>query len=357
MNKTISFIFPSPSSAPAGGYKVAYEYANRLAAEGYKVNIVYSGSIFWKKKDMYHKVTNCIRYVQQLIKGYSCRKWFLLDKRVKEVFSFSLNYRHIPKSDLFIATSPFTAMYVKDYPVDAKNKFYFIQGYENWGGITDEILRETYHYDMQIIVISKWLGNIMDEEGVKYHLVYNGFDFNYFKLNNSISNRDKFQVAMVYSTTPVKDCNYGFDALIRVKKIFPELKVNIYGSSPRPNLPEWYNYTRCPNRIEHNSIYNESAIFVATSSMEGWGLTVGEAMICGDAVVCTDNLGYKEMAIDGETALISPIKNSQSLADNIVRLIEDDELRYRIATNGNEAIKKFSINKSYERLKNALGLE
>ncbi len=30
-------------------------------------------------------------------------------------------------------------------------------------------------------------------------------------------------------------------------------------------------------------------------------------MICGAAVVCTDNRGYREMAIDGRTALVAPV--------------------------------------------------
>ena len=125
MSKTITFIFPHPVSGPTGGYKVVYEYANRLVAEGHKVNIVYSGSLFWSKKSLYFKLTNCFRYIQMLVNGYGCRKWFSLDKRVKERLTFSLNYRHVPKSDIYVCTSPYTAMYVKDYPTD--NKYYFIK--------------------------------------------------------------------------------------------------------------------------------------------------------------------------------------------------------------------------------------
>lgn len=50
---TISFLLPGPSIYPAGGYKVIFEYANRLAQEGYKVNVVYAGSLFWRKNQFY----------------------------------------------------------------------------------------------------------------------------------------------------------------------------------------------------------------------------------------------------------------------------------------------------------------
>ena len=39
--KIITFLLPAPLKTPAGGYKVVYEYANRLVDSGFKVNIVY----------------------------------------------------------------------------------------------------------------------------------------------------------------------------------------------------------------------------------------------------------------------------------------------------------------------------
>lgn len=351
----ISFIFPHPADGPTGGYKVAYEYANRLVADGHTVNIVYSSSLFWSKKSLYYKLTNCVRYVQRLIKGYSCRKWFPLDKRVKEHFTLSLNYRHVPKSDIYICTSPYTAMYVKDYPT--YQKYYFIQDYENWGDVTDEILRATYHYPLHKIVISEWLAKIMKEEGCDYTIIKNGFDFEYFKKDIDIDNRKKLIVSMLYRPAQQKGCKYGFKALEIVKKRFPKLKVFLFGTNKKPQeLPSWYTYFRTPDRETHNKLYNESKIYLGCSTVEGWGLPIGEAMICGAAVVCTNNNGYLEMAKDGENALVSPIEDAQGLANNIIRLFEDDELRQRLAKNGNEFIKQFNWDSSYKKLKETLGI-
>lgn len=351
----ITFIFPHPADAPTGGYKVVYEYANRLVADGYRVNIVYSGSLFWMKKSLYFKLTNCVRYVQRLIKGYSGRRWFALDKRVKEHFTFSLNYRHVPKSDIYVATSPYTAMYVKDYPTD--RKFYFIQDYENWGAVTDEILCETYHYSLKKIVVSNWLKKIIERIDKRCDIVFNGFDFNYFRLITPIKEKDKFKISMFYSPIERKGCKYAFEALDIVKTKFTQLQVVMFGSAPMPEgLPMWYSYIKEPNKEQHNYIYNESAIFLAPSLQEGWGLPVGEAMMCGQAVVCTNNNGYKEMAIDNVNALMCNIKDSASLARNIIALIENDELRYKIAERGYTDIKRFDINLSYLKLKSVLHL-
>ena len=356
MNSIITFIFPHPVDGPTGGYKVVYEYANRLVADGYRVNIVYSGSLFWKRKSLYFKLTNCVRYVERLIKGYSGRRWFDLDKRVKEYFTLSLNYQHLPKSDIYVATSPYTAMYVKDYPTD--RKYYFIQDYENWGAVTDEILRSTYHYPMNKIVISNWLKKIIDEEKEDCALIPNGFDFNYFRYIKPIDKRDKFSVVMLYHEMERKGCKYGFEALDLVKKRYPQLKVTLFGTPERPDdLPEWYEYYQRPNRDTHNRIYNETVIFLGTSNIEGWGLTVGEAMMCGAAVVCTDNMGYLEMAVHEENALVSPVRDAQALADNIIRLFEDDELRCRLVTNAMEHIKQFTWDRAYKRFLEVLDLK
>ena len=289
-----------------------------------------------------------------LIKGYGCRGWFKLNKRVKEHLTLSLNYRHVPKSDIYICTSPYTAMYVKDYPIE--KKYYFIQGYENWGAVTDEKLRETYHYPLKKIVISRWLQEIIEnEEKEKCTLIYNGFNFNDFREEIKISDKDKHCVTMLYHTIELKGAKYGLEALEIVKKQIPQLRANLFGTpSAPPSLPEWITYYQLPSKEKLNEIYNNGAIFIGTSNIEGWGLPIGEAMICGAAVACTNNKGYLEMAKDGETALVSPIKDAQALANNIIRLIKDDELRHRIARSGNEFIKQFNWESSYKKLKETL---
>jgi glycosyltransferase involved in cell wall biosynthesis len=248
-------------------------------------------------------------------------------------------------------------MYAKDYPTD--NKYYFIQGYENWGAVTDEKLRETYHYPLKKIVISKWLQEIFEnEEKEKCTLIYNGFNFNDFREEIKISDKDKHCVTMLYHTIELKGAKYGLEALEIVKKELPQLKVHLFGTPPVPaGLPEWIKYNQLPSKEKLNEIYNNGAIFIGTSNIEGWGLPIGEAMICGAAVACTNNKGYLEMAKDGETALVSPIKDAQALANNIIRLIKDDELRHRIARNGNEFIKQFKWDSSYSKLKETLKIQ
>jgi glycosyltransferase involved in cell wall biosynthesis len=195
------------------------------------------------------------------------------------------------------------------------------------------------------------------ENSLNIEVIDCNLDFNYFIYTKSIDERDKFTIVMLYHTAELKGCKYGFEALELVKQKYPQLRVTLFGTLERPtDLPEWYEYYQRPDRETHNRIYNEAAIFLGTSSSEGWPLVMGEAMMCGAAVVCTDNKGYMEMAVHEENALVSPVRDAQGLADNIIRLIEDDELRCRIATNAMEHIKQFTWDGSYAKLLEVLGI-
>lgn len=352
----VCFILPHPAKGPTGGYKVVYEYANRLVNDGVDVDVVYSGSIFWQQKPLRFKISNCIRYIQQHINGFSCRGWFNLDRRVKEHLTLSMNQRHMPKADVYVATSPYTAFYLNEYTISNNRKFYLIQDYENWGPGLSNILAKTYHMPLSKIVISKWLKRLLKDcydEDCK--LIPNGFDFSKFSLYINYNDKNKYCISMLYHEMDRKRCCDAFEALAIVKQQYPQLTVNAFGVPERPSdMPEWYNYYRMPNDATHNRINNEAAIYIGTSASEGWGLTVGEAMICGQAVCCTDNDGYRETAIHEQTALLSPVKKPSALAENVIRLIEDDNLRIKLAQQGNRYIQQFSWDESYNKFKSLL---
>lgn len=347
--------------SPVGGFKVALEYANRLASDGYAVHVLYAdatkyrGAIPFKMK------------WKLLLKHYlfklgmlhrSIRIWFPLDKQVNEHNVYKLDWKYVPKTDLYVCTAVDTAPYLNQYPIDNSRKFYFIQDYEKWGR-SDEEVRKTYHYPMTKIVISSWLKDIVEkEEHETCHLVPNGFDTSEYRLTIPITDKDKFVASMLNHYDKRKGCATSFAALDIVKQKFPQLQVNIFGTPARPeSLPDWYHYYQSPSSEEHLRINNEAAIYIAASIDEGWGLTIGEAMLCGQAVACTDNRGFREMAKDGNTALLSPVNDAEALAANIIRLIEDDELRYRIAQSGMEFIQHLSIENSYKLFKQVLRLK
>lgn len=344
----ISFLLPGLGCKPGGGYKIVYEYANRLILSGFDVEILYPIRMYGKG---FKPIIGTIyRLFMVVIGKYSCKKWFDLYDNVKESVVWDLKEKNVPSSDYYIATACHTSRYLNLYnSVDENHKIYYIQGYEVWGGETKQSVVDTYRFNMRKITTSKWLHKKILQYTEYCERVPLGFDFSYFQKQIDFAQRNNKIIAMLYHKEPSKGCAICFAALDKVKKKYPQLIVNIFGVSNRPkNLPDWYIYYKRPNKQEHNHIYNESAIFIGASSNEGWGLTIGEAMICGAAVVCTETSGYLEMAIDNKTALVSPIGDIEALANNIILLIENDSLRIRLAQRGNQYIKQFSWENSYE---------
>jgi glycosyltransferase involved in cell wall biosynthesis len=64
-------------------------------------------------------------------------------------------------------------------------------------------------------------------------------------------------------------------------------------------------------------------------------------MLCGAALVATDIGGHREYGIHEETALLSPAREPEKLAENVVRLVRCPELRTRLARQGHECIRKY----------------
>lgn len=75
-----------------------------------------------------------------------------------------------------------------------------------------------------------------------------------------------------------------------------------------------------------------STIYVQTSSFEGYGLTIAEAKILGKPIVSTNFDVVYDQLKHGENGLIADM-TPESVANNIIRMIEDTRLRNYIVDN------------------------
>ena len=245
---------------------------------------------------------------------------------------------------MLVATFIDSAFALHNLNLDSsKSCIYLIQGFEKWFPFSETQVFESYRFPMKKVVITPWLLEKVQSAGENAALIYNGLDFSYFTLSKKIEERNPYEISLMYHTRPEKRFEDSVKALEIVHEKFPQLHVSVFGIFNSPeNFPEWFTYYKSPSKELHNKIYNDSSIYIAASSTEGFGLTVAEAMICGCAVACTDNGGFSSMVADGETGLLSPVFDYKALAENIIKLISDNELRIRLAKNGNENIKKFN---------------
>lgn len=349
--KVICFVLPEASNHPIGGYKMTFEYANRLAIAGYKVKILFLNESGLKK----YPVPKFIKHMFENFRTKREPRWFKLHPNVEKISSTQKNYRQFLQNvDIAIATAVTTAYPVKTLFPNSK-KMYLIQDFEDWN-VSPEFVYKTYGLGYTNIVVSKWLKNTVDKYSKKPSIyIQNPLNTDKYKVINSIENRNRYSIGMLYHESPIKGCKYSIQALKKVKEKYPSLKLLMFGAyDPPRNLPSWITYYKNASSEQTIKIYNSVSIFVSGSVKEGFGLTGLESMACGSALVSTNYRGVQEYALDGKNALLSPIKNIDGLANNIIRLIEDDNLRIKIAYNGEKTAKEFSWEKAYKKFENTI---
>jgi len=90
-------------------------------------------------------------------------------------------------------------------------------------------------------------------------------------------------------------------------------------------------------------LYNLSSVYVAPSFEDSLGIRILEAMSCGKAVVASQVGGVPEIISSGQNGIVVPPGESGKLAEEIVNLLEDRNLRRKLAEAGRETVlNKFS---------------
>jgi 1,4-alpha-glucan branching enzyme len=104
------------------------------------------------------------------------------------------------------------------------------------------------------------------------------------------------------------------------------------------------------NDVERNILLNGCDVALFPSLYEPFGIVALEGMAAGKPVIVSDTGGLGDIVTHGENGLKIYPGNPQSLADQVIRLIEDPELRVNLARKGKEAVEtRFSWGKiAYE---------
>ena len=82
------------------------------------------------------------------------------------------------------------------------------------------------------------------------------------------------------------------------------------------------------------TLWQRAHIAVLPSRREGLPKSLLEAAACGRPIVATDVPGCREIARDGQNALLVPVDNPRALADALSRLADDPPLRQRFGAAG-----------------------
>jgi glycosyltransferase involved in cell wall biosynthesis len=198
----------------------------------------------------------------------------------------------------------------------------------------------------------------------KVRIIHHGFDGNIFsgelpndEINRILANKNLKKgkyILYVGAIQPRKSIESLILAFERIKNDHPDLKLVLAGEKG------WL-WEKTLNKIDNSSfrsdilrlgqvkvtdlpvLYQGAACFVFPSLYEGFGLPVLEAFACGCPVIVSDNSSLPEVA--GDAALYFATGDSGELAEKILTLIENGDLRRRLIEEGKVRLRSFSWEK------------
>ena len=91
-------------------------------------------------------------------------------------------------------------------------------------------------------------------------------------------------------------------------------------------------------------------VYAASSKSEGLGLNIVEAMACDIPVVATNNRGHLEVVVHGENGFLVDINDSKSMADYVLELYGDAELREKLTRQAQLDIEPFGTESAMKEL-------
>ena len=207
------------------------------------------------------------------------------------------------------------------------------------------------HDDEKLFINQGWI------EPGKAHLILGaGVDINRF--HPSADNQNKHQHPIILMVTRLlwqKGVREFVESAREVKQSLPEAKFQLAGEWD-PVHPDSVDKEYVSQAVKQGTIeflgylddmpqrLRDCDIFVLPSYREGVPRVLMEASASGVPVIATDAPGCREAVIQAETGLLVPARDSQALAQAIVKLLNDAELRMRMGKRGREfAEQKFDI--------------
>ncbi len=186
-------------------------------------------------------------------------------------------------------------------------------------------------------------------------VIYPGTDPRRFSMKQADS--DRLTLLTVGRLAPRKGIDTVLQALPAVLSEFPDLHYRIAGEGPdRGRLEALVREFRLSDRVEFlgyipperlPAVYQSASVFVmpareevAAGSIEGFGIVYLEAAASGLPVIAGRSGGAAEAVRHGETGFLVVPDDPQHLADTVIRLLRDSDLRVRMGKAGREWVER-----------------
>jgi glycosyltransferase involved in cell wall biosynthesis len=238
----------------------------------------------------------------------------------------------IADSDALIATSWPTAYTARKIGNTAR-KFYFVQDIESHfyaNGSLNEFATETYRWDFYGITAGKWIADVLTHE---FKMKCTPFGFSYdrdaYSPHGAKQLNEETKRVLFYARPSTERRGYelGILALSLVAGKMPGVEFVLVGLTPRSiELPFHFTLPGILSPTELGALYRscDAALVLSHTNLS---LLPLELMASGCAVVSNSGPNV-EWQLTEEVARLAPPR-PEALADAILALLQDDDLRSR----------------------------
>jgi glycosyltransferase involved in cell wall biosynthesis len=329
-----------------GGHIATLEIANRLAAHGHELLLVYPArSIMSRRNDSLRRLGGVVpdALLSPLYHSNTDRlDWASFEGEIVRIRE--LEDRFMPDLDAVVATAWQTAERVAPMGSQVGRKAYFIQHYETWSGAEARV-DATWRAPFLRIASSEWLRQLAVERfGIDdVHVVPYGVDLEAFFPDPPAERSAKLRVGVLTHDEPWKGVADSVTAIRAAIDGGRDVQPVFFGLfAPPDGLPEGTEVTLRPGRHTLRRLYSSLDIFLCGSWAESGPMTVPEAMACGTCIVSTD-VGNVSLWCGGTDAAYlaaprSPIELSAALA----AALDDPATRAEKAERGLERIQAYT---------------
>lgn len=341
----VSVLLPDWSRTPVGGFRVAYEHANWLANRGHRVEVLHVCTV--PTAGMTVRLGRRLGLSRTGIVDADPVRWFDLHPGIEVKLLRAGAERRLPRADVLLLTDWRTAAITRNSPGTAGLRVQLVQDYEFWrlgSPIQREAMGAAFRSCQYHISTSSAVSDMLSEARAPADILIScGLDTATFRLTQPIEERERHSLGFPVRKQAYKGTQDAIAAadLVRRRR-GSSLHIRAFGRTDLVSLPGWIDPVPSPSDSQLADFYNSISIFLLPSHFEGFGLPATEAMACGAALVCADSVGVRDFARDMETALLTPIGQPGEMADRVMRLLEDDPLRQRLARQGRVEVSRLS---------------
>ncbi len=213
----------------------------------------------------------------------------------------------------------------------------------------------------KIIAVSDYtktdLVNFLDIPEKKISVVHHGIRTNFLPdASKGVENKDRFNISGDYilcvgTLEPRKNYLKTLEAFKIIQNRFPDLKLVIAGGNGwrSDEIHEKANALKLGNSAlflgyvgysDLPTLYKKASAFIFPSIYEGFGLPVLEALSFNVPIAISNVTSLPKIA--GKAALTFDPNAPEDIAEQIIRLLEDSDLRENLEQSGKERIKSFT---------------